>query len=85
MDWFPLRTSFHAANPLVFTVRGKTFFQSVNRHIATVDFWLGRRRYCLHRYPKLYGAFIKCAKANRTDVREENTLAFAEMHCRLVR
>jgi SAM-dependent methyltransferase len=85
MSWFPLRMSFHAANALAFKVRGKTFYRSVNRHIATVDFWLGRRRHSLHRYSKLYGAFMKCAKANPADVRKENALAFAEMHTRLVR
>lgn len=83
MGWFPLRMTFHAANALAFKVRGKTFYQSVNRRIATVDFWLGSRRHSLHRFSKLYGAFIKCAKANPADFRRDNASAFAEMHTRL--
>jgi SAM-dependent methyltransferase len=80
MSWFPLRMAFHAANMLVFKLRGKTFYQTVVRQIAAFDFWLGRRRDFLRGYCKPTGAFIKCAKGAAADVRKENVLVFGQMH-----
>jgi SAM-dependent methyltransferase len=82
--WFPIRMALHGANYIALKVRRKTFFQSVNRRIATFDFWLGRTHNSLHRWSKLYGAFIKCKKARPANCRTMNILAFENMHLKLV-
>jgi SAM-dependent methyltransferase len=82
--WFPIRMALHGANYVAFKVRRKTFYQAVNHRIARFDFWLGRTRNSLHRWSKLYGAFIKCKKAKPANYRDMNILAFENMHTKLV-
>lgn len=74
--WFPIAMAVHAANLLAFSLRRHTFYEPLNRRIADFDFWLGRRRYSLHRWSRLYGAFIKCTKADRVDYVEMNARVF---------
>ena len=81
-NWFPLLMTFHAANLLSFRLRRKTFYQSVNRHIASFDFWLGRKRNSLHRWSRYYGAFIKCEKARPFDWAALNAQAFEDVPAR---
>jgi SAM-dependent methyltransferase len=82
MGWFPLLMAFHAVNIVALNLRGRTLYQAVNRRIAAMDFWLGRRRHSLHRYSALYGAFIRCTKAAPADTAAENARAFENMHNR---
>jgi SAM-dependent methyltransferase len=84
-NWFPLRMAFHLANLISSRLKGRTFYQEVNAHIAAFDFWLGKRRNSAHRWSKLYGAFIRCTKCNPSNWTEMNALAFENMHTRLVR
>jgi SAM-dependent methyltransferase len=81
--WFPIRMAFHGANYIAFKVRRKTFYQTLNSRIATFDFWLGRSRNSLHRWSKLHGAFIRCAKATPSNWAEMNAHAFQDMHRRV--
>lgn len=83
--WFPIAMAVHAANLLAFTLGGRTFYQSLNRRIAAFDFWLGRRRYSLHRWSRLYGAFIKCTKAAPVDYVQMNARAFENFDLSLAR
>ncbi|MGD0920774.1 MAG: methyltransferase domain-containing protein [Terriglobia bacterium] len=85
VDWFPVRLFLHVANLIVAKYKRRTFYQSLYRRIAPVDFWLGRRRHSLHRYSKLYGAFVKCTKTTPTDWSVANARAFQNMHRLLVR
>jgi SAM-dependent methyltransferase len=83
--WFPIAMAVHAANLLAFRLRGRTFYQPINRRIAAVDFWLGRRRNSLHRWSRFYGAFIKCRKASPVNYVEMNVRAFQNLDLRLAR
>lgn len=81
--WFPIAMAVHAANLLAFGLRQRTFYQPLNRQIAAFDFWLGRRRHSLHRWSRLYGAFIKCTKAPPADYIGMNVRAFQNLDLRL--
>jgi SAM-dependent methyltransferase len=85
VDWLPLRLLLHLANAVSWMVRRRTFYQSVYRWVASIDFWLGGRRNSIHRYSELYGAFIRCRKVSPTDWSEMNRLAFENMHAMVVR
>jgi SAM-dependent methyltransferase len=76
---FPVAMAIHAANLLALRVRRRTFYQPLNRRIAAFDFWLGRRRNSLHRWSRLYGAFIKCRKAAPANHVEMNVYAFRNL------
>jgi|GEM_PF-5938497 len=75
-SWFPLLMTIHAANILAYRVRGRTCYQPLNRRIAAVDFWLGRKHHSLHRWSNYYGAFIRCEKAAAVDWAAMNAHAF---------
>ncbi len=81
--WLPFRLSLHVANLIAFRLWRKTFYQRVNRCIAAFDFWLGRERNSVHRWSRLYGAFIKCRKGSPLDCRAKNIGAFENFHLRL--
>lgn len=81
--WTPLRAAFHLANLLFAWVTGRTFYQPVNSLITKFDFWLGRRRNSVHRWFNLYGAIIKCKKAQPIDWASRNAMDFEEMHLKL--
>lgn len=81
--WTPLRAAFHLANLLSARTIGRTFYQPVNSLIARFDFWLGRRRDSIHCWSSLYGAIIRCKKAQPVDWASRNALDFEEMHLRL--
>ncbi len=83
--WFPIAMAVHAANLLAFRLKGRTFYQPLNRKIAAFDFWLGRRRHSLHRWSRFYGAFIKCRKAAPVNYVEMNVQAFQNFDLRLAR
>jgi len=83
--WFPIAMTVHAANLITFKLAGRTFYQPLNRRIAAFDSWLGRRRYSLHRWSRLYGAFIKCTKAAPVDYVEMNVRAFENLGLRFAR
>jgi SAM-dependent methyltransferase len=85
VDWFPVRLTLHVANFIAAKRRGKTFYQSLNRRIAPVDFWLDRRYHSVHRCFRLYGAFIKYTKTTPTDWSVANARSFQNMHHLLVR
>jgi SAM-dependent methyltransferase len=82
--WLPFRLSFHIANLIAFSFCRKTFYQRVNHYIAAFDFWLGRKRNSVHRWSRLYGAFIKCRKSSPLDCRAANVDAFENFHLKLV-
>lgn len=82
---FPIAMAVHAVNLLAFKSRRRTFYQPLNRRIAAFDFWLGGRRHSLHRWSRLYGAFIKCKKAAPLDYVAMNVRAFQNLDLRLER
>lgn len=84
VDWFPFRMGIHAGNLVAFSIAQRTFYQPLYRWIAVFDSWLGKRRNSCHRWSKLYGAFIRCKKARPANYRAMNTLAFENMHTRMV-
>jgi SAM-dependent methyltransferase len=75
-SWFPLLMSLHVLNWLAFRLRGRTYYQPLNRRIAALDFWLGRRRHSLHRWSNYYGAFIRCEKTACVDWAALNAQTF---------
>ena len=83
--WFPLLMVIHAVNLAALRLRGRTFYQALNRGIAVFDFWLGSRPRSLHRWFNLYGAIIRCEKARPVDWKALNAAEFENMHARLVR
>jgi SAM-dependent methyltransferase len=83
--WFPLLMGLHAANLVARMLRGRTFYQAINRRIAAFDFWLGSRPNSFHRFSILYGAFIQCAKARPVDWASLNAAEFEEMGRQVVR
>lgn len=80
MEWTPLRGLVHLCNALLWVTRGKTAYRPLYLKVAAVDFWLGRKRNSLHRWSKLYGAFIRCSKADSVDWSSLNRKAFENMH-----
>lgn len=83
IEWLPLRGLVHAWNGLLWLTKRKTGYQPLYRRVAAVDFWLGRKQNSLHRWSKLYGAFIRCSKAAEVDWSVLNRQAFNNMHIRL--
>jgi len=80
-QWLPFRLAIHGFNGLVYKLRGRTAYRALNGRIALFDFWLGRKRNSLHRWSKLYGAFIRCKKSEEVDWNALNSQTFRDMHC----
>lgn len=78
--WAPVRVGFHLTNFLSARLSGRTFYQPVNCRIAHFDQWLGRRRHSIHRWFRMYGAIIKCKKAQAVDWAAKNADDFENMH-----
>jgi SAM-dependent methyltransferase len=81
-QWLPFGFAIHTFNALVYKLRGRTAYRALNSRIAAFDFWLGARRNSLHRWSKLYGAFIRCKKSEEVNWSALNCQAFRDMHRR---
>jgi len=80
IEWVPFRAIIHMCNGLLWLMRGKTGYQPLYRKVAAIDFWLERKRNSLHRWWKLWSAFIRCSKGESTDWSLLNRNAFENMH-----
>jgi SAM-dependent methyltransferase len=82
-EWLPFRLSIHGFNALIHRLRGRTAYRALYGRIAALDFWLGGKRNSLHRWSRLYGAFIRCKKSEEVNWSALNCRAFQGMHRRL--